>query len=178
MTRFFGWMTLGGAAAIMVALGLGCAGYRRGSPVPPAFRTVHVPAFENRTVYPMVGAMAAQQFMDALIEDGTFLPSPYDSARLRVQAIVTSLESTAVKYDRNHAIVPDEYTLALVVKLYVFDRATGETYLNGKTITATDSALTRGDFQTGVTDALPRLARKLGQRLVEVLHSLPYAAEP
>ena len=169
MRQVLSWMVLGVA---VVLCGAGCAGYRRGSAVPVALRTVHVPAFENQTEYPMVGAVAAQQFMDALIEDGTFRLAGYDTARLRVQVQVTSVGTTAVRYDRNHAIVPEEYHLRLDARLSVFDRVTGETYINGKTYSAVDAILTRGDFQTGVVDALPRVSRALAQQLLGALQGV------
>ncbi|MGN1325635.1 MAG: LPS assembly lipoprotein LptE [Candidatus Spyradenecus sp.] len=175
--RYFGWMA--GACAAVAMVCTGCAGYQLGSPVPQELRTIHVPAFENRTEYPMVGAMAAQQLMDAIIEDGTFTLTTYDRARLRVQAIATGISSSSVRYDRESTMIPDEYIVTLKVQLYVFDRVTGETYINGKTFSASDTVLTRGEFQTGVTDALPRISRKLAQKLLTALHTLqPAADEP
>ena len=175
--RYFGWMASACAAVAMVCTG--CTGYRLGSPVPQELRTLHVPAFENRTEYPMAGAIAAQQLMDAVIEDGTFTLTSFDRARLRVQAIVTGLSSSSVRYDRNSTMIPDEYFVTLKVQLYVFDRVTGETYINGKPFTASESVLTHGEFQTGVTDALPRISRKLAQKLLAALHTLqPTADEP
>lgn len=173
--RCFNWMA--GACVAVAVMCAGCAGYQLGSPVPAELRTIHVPAFENRTEYPMVGAMAAQQFMDAIIEDGTFTLTTYDRARLRVQAIATDITSSSVRYDRENTMIPDEYFVTLKVQLYVFDRVTGETYINGKTFTASDSVLTRGEFQTGVTDSLPRVSRKLAQRMLTALHSLALPSE-
>ena len=156
----------------ILALFAGCKGYTRGSSVPEALRSVHVAAFENRSEYPKVGAIATQQFLDALIEDGTFRPTDYATARLRVQGIMSSPSSDAVSYDRNNIIVPDEYRLTLKVRLYVFDAVTGETLINGKTFSATDTMMTRNDYQTGVTDALPRVSRQLAKVLVEALQAL------
>lgn len=158
----------------VVALGLlaGCAGYQRGSAVPEDYRSINVPAFENRTEYPMAGAIAAQQFLDAIIEDGTFAVKDYDAARLRTQVVLGDLGSRAVRYDRNAVIVPDEYTVTLSAQLYVFDASTGAALINGKRVTATDSALTRNDYQTGMMDALPRVSRKLAQALLAELHGL------
>ena len=126
----------------LLALLTGCAGYRLGSPVPEVCRPIHVAAFENQTDYPMVGTLASQQLLDALIEDGTFTPTAYDNARLRVQAVIQPLDTDAVRYSRNDNLVPDEYHVALTARLYVFDAKTGKTYVNGKPITAVDSALT------------------------------------
>ena len=156
----------------LLALLTGCAGYRFGSPVPEACRSIHVAAFENETDYPMVGTLASQQLLDALIEDGTFTPTAYDNARLRVQAVIQPLDTDAVRYSRNDNLVPDEYHVALTARLYVFDAKTGKTYVNGKPITAVDSALTREDYQTGIQDALPRVARRLAQSILTELHSL------
>ena len=96
----------------LLALITGCAGYRLGSPVPEACRPIHVAAFENETDYPMVGTLASQQLLDALIEDGTFTPTTYDTARLRVQAVIQPLDTDAVRYSRNDNLVPDEYHVA------------------------------------------------------------------
>ncbi len=160
------------AALALGALCAGCQGYTRGSSVPEALRTVHVAAFENRTQYPKVGAIATQQLLDALIEDGTFRPVDYASARLRVQGVMAAPRTDAVSYDRNNIIVPDEYRLTLRASLYVHDALTGETLINGKTFSATETMMTRGDYQTGVTDALPRVSRKLAQTLLAALQSL------
>lgn len=161
----------------LLALLTGCAGYRLGSPVPEACRPIHVAAFENQTDYPMVGTLASQQLLDALIEDGTFAPTAYDNARLRVQAVIQPLDTDAVRYSRNDNLVPDEYHVALTARLYVFDAKTGKTYVNGKPITAVDSALTREDYQTGIQDALPRVARRLAQSILTELHSLDFPQE-
>lgn len=161
----------------LLALLTGCAGYRLGSPVPEVCRPIHVAAFENQTDYPMVGTLASQQLLDALIEDGTFTPTAYDNARLRVQAVIQPLDTDAVRYSRNDNLVPDEYHVALTARLYVFDAKTGKTYVNGKPITAVDSALTREDYQTGIQDALPRVARRLAQSILTELHSLDLPQE-
>lgn len=161
----------------LLALLAGCAGYRLGSPVPEAYRTVHVAAFENGTDYPMAGAIASQQLLDALIEDGTFAPAAYDKARLRVQAVVQAPSTSAVRYSRNKHNVPDEYHVILTARLYVFDAKTGATYVNGKPVTAVDSALTREDYQTGIQDALPRVSRRLAQAILTELHALDFPQE-
>lgn len=162
----------------LATLGAGCAGYHLGTPVPKGLRTVHVPAFENSTEYPMVGAMAAQQFIDALIEEGTFEPADFEHARLRVQVVISGVGADAISYDRNNTILPDEYRLTLRARLYAYDALTGETLINGKPVSASDTALTRNDFQTGVMDTLPRLSRKLAQNLLLELHSITPASEP
>lgn len=164
------------ALAALAALCSGCLGYTRGSSVPEALRTVHVAAFENRTQYPKVGAIATQQVLDALVEDGTFRPTDYASARLRVQGTMLSPKTDAVSYDRNNVVVPDEYRLTLRVQLYVHDALTGETLVNGKTFSASDTMMTRKDYQTGIVDALPRVSRKLAQTILAELQAL--GAEP
>lgn len=165
-------MRFGKYLVIAAAFLAGCAGYQRGSTVPEAMRTIHIPAFENNTVYPMVGAVASQQLLDVLIEDGTFRPAPYEEARLHTQMVLSGVNADAVRYDRNHAILPEEYLVTLVVQIFVFDSVTGETLINGKKVSAMESVLTRGDFQTGVTDAFPRIARRLAQNVLEELQTL------
>ena len=161
----------------LLALLAGCAGYRLGSPVPEALRSAHVAAFENQTAYPMAGAIATQQTLDALIEDGTFTPTGYDEARLRVQATITGVGTRAVSYSRNNNIVPNEYHVILSARLYAFDALTGETYINGKPIHAIDGTLTRNDYQTGITDSLPRVSRKLAQAILTELQGISPKAD-
>ncbi len=155
-----------------VALLTGCAGYQRGSAVARELRTIHIPAFENYTEYPMVGASATQQFLDAVIEDGTFTPMSFETARLRTQVIIKSCSTDSVRYDRDNLIVPDEYYLTLTAELYIFDAKTGETYVDGKKIIATDTMLTRNHYQTGINDAIPRVARRLARNLLDELQSI------
>jgi hypothetical protein len=150
----------------------GCAGYQMGSPVSKNLRTVHVPVFENRTDFPMAGAVASQQFLDVMIEEGTFVPTPYDEARLRVQVVINGFESNAVRYDRNNHIQPNEYYLSIIAKLYVFDAITGKPYIDGKTVRATESMLTRNQFQNAVQDTLPRLSRQLAKLLLDELQTI------
>lgn len=151
----------------------GCAGFQRGANVASDLRTIHVSAFENKTEFPMTGAIATQQCIDAILEDGTFIPEAYDSARLKMQAVITHCSTNSVRYDRNNAILPTEYYLTLSAKIYLFDAQTGATYIDGKVVSATDSMLTRDQYQTGVTDALPRVAKKLAQRILDELYNLP-----
>lgn len=165
-------MRFGKYVLIAAAFLAGCAGYQRGSTVPQAMRTIHVPAVENRSVYPMAGAVAAQQILDVLIEDGTFRPTTYEEARLHTQLVLNSVHSEAVRYDQNHAILPEEYLVTLSLKLYVFDAVTGETLINGKTISGMESVLTRGDYQTGILDSLPRISRRLAQNVLNELQTL------
>jgi hypothetical protein len=150
----------------------GCAGYNRGSIVPEQLRTIHVPAFENQTNYPMVGSIAAQQFLDTLIEDGTFKLAPYDTARLRVQVVIKDIISDSIRYDRNNAILPTEYYMTLSAHLYVYDATTGQSYIEGKPITATESMLTRDQYQTSIMDTLPRLSRRLAKALLDELQTI------
>lgn len=165
-------MRFGKYMVIAAALLAGCAGYQRGSSVPQAMRTIHIPAVENNSVYPMAGAIAAQQILDVLIEDGTFHPTTYEEARLHTQLVLQSVGSDAVRYDRNHTIVPEEYLVTLNLRLYVFDSVTGETLINGKLVSGMEPVLTRGDYQTGILDALPRLSRRLAQNVLDELQTL------
>lgn len=166
-------MRFGKYVLIAVAACLaGCAGYQRGSTVPQAMRTIHIPAVENNTVYPMAGAVAAQQILDVIIEDGTFRPTTYEDARLHTQLVLHSVKSDAVRYDQNHTILPEEYLVTLNLKLYVFDAVTGETLINGKQISGMEPVLTRGDYQTGILDALPRISRRLAQNVLNELQML------
>lgn len=150
----------------------GCVGYNRGSIVPEQLRTIHVPAFENHTNYPMVGSIAAQQFLDTLIEDGTFKLAPYDTARLRVQVVIKDIISDSIRYDRNNAILPTEYYMTLSAHLYVYDATTGQSYIEGKPILATESMLTRDQYQTSIMDTLPRLSRRLAKALLDELQTI------
>ncbi len=157
---------------VWAIFGSGCLGYQRGSSVPKSLRTVHVPSFTNKTEYPMVGAMAAQQFLDALIEDGTFTPTNYDDAAIRTQVTITGVTEKAVRYDRNNIVVPDEYHVRIKATLYAYRTDTGEVLIDGRTVSANDAAMTRKDMQTGIMDTLPRLTRLLGQNLLEELQTI------
>lgn len=165
-------MRFGKYVLIAAAFLAGCAGYQRGSTVPQAMRTIHIPAVENKSLYPMAGAVAAQQILDAIIEDGTFRPTSYEDARLHTQLVLSNVEADAVRYDQNHNIVPEEYLVTLNLKLYVFDSVTGETLINGKKISGMEPVLTRGDYQTGILDALPRISRRLAQNVLNELHTI------
>ena len=120
----------------------------------------------------MVGAIATQQFADALIEDGVFTLEDYDTARLKLQVVIHRCQTNSVRYDRNNVIVPNEYYLTLKATVYIYDAQTGEVYVDGKTLSATETMLTRNQYQTGVQDVLPRVSRKLAKVILDELHAI------
>lgn len=156
----------------LMALLAGCAGYTRGSSVPKDLRAVHLAAFENGTLYPMAGATVTEQIARALIDDGTFSLTDYDSATLRIQGVVSDPVTRAVAFDQSNRLVPDEFRMVLSAKIYAFDARTGEALINGKTFTGETLMLTMNDFQTGVMNYLPRAAKQIADRVLEELHSL------
>jgi hypothetical protein len=155
-----------------IATFTGCAGYQLGSNVPQELRAIHVPAFENQTSYPMVGAVAAQQFLSTMIEDGTFTPSTLEDARLRLQVIITNCGTQSVRYDRNNVLIPTEYYLTIYAKVYLFDAQTGAVYIDGKTIKATETMLTRDQYQIALTNTLPLVSRKLARNILDELQTI------
>lgn len=168
MKRFFSFA----AFLALIPLMAGCLGYTRGSTVPRDLRAVHLPAFENASEYPMAGAVVTRQVASALIEDGTFSLTDYDSATLRIQGVVSNPSTTAVTFDRSNRAVPDEYRLKLTVRLYAFDARTGEALIDGKTVSGSTTMLTMDDYQNAVINALPRAAQDLAAHVLEELQSL------
>ncbi len=151
---------------------VGCAGYTRGTSVPQGLRKISVPAFENHTEFPMVGATVAHQIAVAIIEDGTFQIVPHDEADLQLSGDIRGLSTDALSYDRNNNILPSEYTISLTLSCYAIDALTGERYLDGRKIVGQTTMLTQGDYQTAVMNALPRAAKDLAKNLLIELHTI------
>lgn len=166
---FFSAMTLALSSLFCLT---GCTGYTCGSNVPEPLRTVHVAAFENETLYPMVGAMVTQHLMRVMAEDGTFTLTDLDAAPIRIHGKVSGLNTRSVRYDRNNVILPNEYRVELVATVYVYNMQTGEMLLNGQKVSAMDYFLTRNDYVTGINDALPALSAKLAQNILEQLQTI------
>lgn len=150
----------------------GCMGYRVGSNVAPELRSVYVAAFENATVYPMVGAVTTQHLMTAIVEDGTFNLDPLETATLRITGRVESISNDPISYDHSNFVLPKEYLCTIKATYYVYNTQTGEMMVNGKSVEASEYMLTRGEMQTAVVDIIPSIAAKLGDALLDQLHNL------
>ncbi len=151
---------------------VGCAGYQLGSSVPQDLRSIHVSAFENNTVYPMVASTATQHTMTAIVHDGTFSLDDLNKATLRLTGSVDGITTKAISYDQSNAALPDEYLVGIKAKIYLYNTLTGEMLINGKTIKASTYMLTRGEMQTAVVDIIPTLSAKLSENILSQLHTI------
>ncbi len=162
--------------ALTLALG-GCGHYKMGGTVPQTMRNVSVPVFANDTEHAEVGRVVTKAIREKMINQGAFSIVPDQAAGLRVQGAVSNYSGGSVRYDRNHSTSVDEYRMSLTVTIDLVEPATGNILLGGRRITGATTFITRGDYLTGMQDALPRAADDIARQVIDLIQGLNPAGE-
>lgn len=168
--------TLFAFAALSAAL-TGCGHYKMGSPVPESMRKVSVPVFANDTEQAELGRVVTKAIREKMVNQGPFSIVSDKEAGLRVQGAVSNYGGASVRYDRNRNTSVDEYRMSLTVTIDLVEPASGRVLLGGKRITGSTTFVTRGDYLTGMQDAMPRAAEDIARQVIDLIEGLNTAAE-
>ncbi len=157
-------------ASLLVA---GC-GYRFAGEesVAPAFRTVFVDTFANRTSEPYAENIFRSAFIGRFVQEGRFKPAHSRSeADLICRASVRSLQAAPLAYKANNLTAEDRITVTLEISF--------EERESGRVIWTERSFVGTGDYSVttaGVTDssrknALVKLANDSAERAYRLMMS-------
>ena len=120
-------------AALPMLISLaGCASYKWGSQLPPAYRDVAVPMFENHTAQPEVEALLTQDLRREILNDGALRLRDLDDAAVIVRGKVRTFESRVARYSNEMRDLPVEFRVSMSVEAWVED-AEGNLLLPART---------------------------------------------
>ncbi|MDW8308597.1 MAG: LptE family protein [Verrucomicrobiales bacterium] len=163
-------LPLWASAAVALALGSGCAGYRLGpgADSPVAGKTVQVVPFTNRTMEPRLADAVTAAVRKELQRDG--------SARLAtLEPGDIVLTGELIQYRRRElSFVPDDiatardYRVQLTARVTARERATGRVLLE-QDVTGYTLIRVGGDLSGTERQALPLLAADLARQIRDLL---------
>lgn len=141
----------------------GC-GYRLGSSLPSDIRTVHVPAFANKSGEPLVENDASKAMIEELQRDGTLRMSSSSDADSVLEVTLVSLKLEPLAYNPDDRKTANEYRLRLTAD-YVFKRAkTGEVLVRRKA-TGETTFVFAGDLVSAKRDNMGKAAQDLARNI-------------
>jgi len=99
----------------------GCAAYKWGSQLPPAYRDAAVPMFANSTAQPELEALLTQNIRREIINDGALRLRDLDDAAIIIRGRVKNFESRVARYSNEMRDLPVEFRVTMAVEAWVED---------------------------------------------------------
>ena len=99
----------------------GCSSYRWGSQLPPAYRDVAVPLFENHTAQPEVEALLTQNLRREITHDGALRLTSLDDAAIVIRGAAKTFASRVARYSDDMRDLPAEFSVTMTVEAWVED---------------------------------------------------------
>jgi hypothetical protein len=152
--------------ALLALAAAGCAGYRLGTTLPPGIRSVHVPAFVNRTEEPEVETEATRAVLSELQQDGTLRVADAGNADTVLRVTLTDYRLEPVRYDEDRIKAAAEYRLRLLATIE-FARTQSEDVLLKRNVEGESTFDVVGDLSSSKARALPDAAQDLAHDIVE-----------
>lgn len=158
--------TLLGLAAAAIVCSSGCAGYWLGSALPPGVRTIHVPAFVNKTGEPLLENETSGAAIRELQRDGTLRVVGPDEADALLNVTLVKYRLEPLRYERNRPKTTAEYRITITAQVVLMDAAKRKALLK-KTVAGEATFVPGGNLAAGKRAALPIAARDLAHNIVE-----------
>ncbi len=150
----------------------GCAGYRVGSMLPPQYKTVAVPTFENTSEEPLIQNEATMATISQIQFDGSLRISDMDSADSILRVTLTNFSMRPIRFSDDRARLANEYRMEIRASMVLLDRVTGEVIVEADRLRGEADFIVAGDMTSSKQSALPEamsdLARRIVERMVEV----------
>ncbi len=164
MTRSFRALAL---SAILAAGALpGCVGYRLGSTLPPDIKTLYVRLFDNKCNEPLLEIDATNATIAEFQKDGTLRLVPPESADVILEAKLTAMTLTPLRYDRRDSAKPNEYRMTLYVS-FTLTRARTQEIINEASVIGESTFLFAGNLAGAKREAVRPASEDLARRIVE-----------
>lgn len=151
---------------LAVFSGCGLTGYRLGTALPPDIRSVHVPAFENRTREPQLEAEATQATIREIQRDGTLRLTSADDADAILTVILTAVSEESLRFSRDAADSAEEYRLRIEGEMSLVKRATGERIIDSQAVRGRATFEFVGDMTSSRQAAIPEASQDLARSIV------------
>lgn len=145
----------------------GCANYRLGTGVTPAFRTLHVEPVANRTLLPQAQSLVTTRLREHFARDGrTQLANTSERADATLIVVINDYRRDIAAVREGDTGLARKFNVTLGVTCTLRDNRTGRPIFENRPVNAvrevfTDSGQQQAEFQT-----LPILAEALATRVV------------
>lgn len=151
-----------------------CAGYQLGGSKPSHLshvKSIHVPLFENDTLFVRAETHATNTVVDALTRDGTYQIATAESADAVLRGRITNLDYGQVSSIRSDSLRSEELSLTIHIDWSLIDTSNSSRTLAKGRSTGRTTFFARGNLNTARTNALPdalqRACESLTSRLAD-----------
>jgi hypothetical protein len=153
-------------AGLLMAGTAGCLGYRVGSSLPPGIRSVHIPAFVNRTAEPQLDGETTRAAIQEFQKDGTLRVAEAADADATLIVELVSYGLEPLRYEPDRARTTSEYRLRIGARL-TFQRRGVVKPMIERVVAGETTFQPAGDLAFAKAAALPAAARDLAHQIVK-----------
>lgn len=146
-----------------------CADYHVGPRKPPSLKevgSISVSVFDNATLHPRVGAMAASAVASAMTLDGTYRMESAERADAVLEGSVRSIEYNRIRGTRLDSLRPEELQNTVVLSWVLRDARDATKVLASGISTGKSQLFVGSNLQTDRNNALPEAVERAGEALV------------
>ncbi|MDG1358161.1 MAG: LptE family protein [Akkermansiaceae bacterium] len=151
-----------------------CAGYQLGGSKPSNLshvKSIHIPLFQNDTLFVRAETQATNSVVDALNRDGTYQIASSESADAILKGRITDLDYGQVSSIRTDSLRSEELSLTIHIDWSLVDASNPSRILVKGRSTGRTTFFARGNLNIARTNALPdalqRACESLSSRLAD-----------
>ncbi|MBL9213459.1 MAG: hypothetical protein JNL92_23545 [Opitutaceae bacterium] len=150
-----------------VFLAGGCANYRLGTGVTPAFRTLYVEPVANRTLVPQAQAAVTTRLREFFVRDGRtqLAPAP-EGADATLVVVINEYRRDIAAVREGDTGLARKFNVTLGVTCTLRDNRTGRPIFENRPVNAVREVFTDSGQQQAEYQTLPLLAEALANRIV------------
>jgi hypothetical protein len=153
----------------------GCKSYQLGHPAELPFETIYVAPAKNDSYAPQAQALLSSAVRSAMIRDGRVeLIAEPDQADAILEITLSDYNRRGGTRDPQDTSVAQDYDLSLEVMIDLYDQRSGTYLIESKRLVDSTIAYLSNDYTGEIsglaqseTQAMPRLARDLGRKIVD-----------
>lgn len=159
----------------ILALGLlaACSHYRLGQPGELPFTTLYVPPVKNQSYAPQVQAMLTQQLIASLQEQQAIrIVSQPGAADATLEVTITDYRRDVASTQQGDTFLAQSFSLIMDASVTLKNNRTGQIYMNGRPLQASQQAFITGGFQPSEYEAMVVLTQKLADQITNNVTSV------
>lgn len=144
-------------------LSASCAGYQLGGLKPTHLshiKSIHVPLFENDTLFVRAETHGTNSMVDALTRDGTYKISTAKSADAVLLGRITNLNYSQVSSIRTDSLRSEELSLTVFIEWSLVEASNPSRILEKGRSSGRTTFFARGNLNIARTNALPDALRR------------------
>jgi hypothetical protein len=160
------WSALGLGAALWVAAGAGCAGYKLGptGELRAGDRSVQVNPVVNSTAEPRLGVAVNHALRKEIQRDGTFRLNTHGDGDILVNVEIVRYHRRGIGFQSRDTLTAEDYELTMNAKVVALERRSGREILS-KEVRGRTTIRVGSDLVSVERQALPLLADDLAHQV-------------